>query len=458
MTHFDIILHLLIIAGFILAIIVASNILRQRRTPAGTIAWLLAIFLIPYLGIPLYFIFGGRKTRRIAGSKTKIHLPSANIVPQEKATMLDMMLRAYKIPGATIGNKLDLCNTGEEAYNQLINLIDEAEKSILLLTFILAEDEIGTEIVERIAKRAKEGITVRVLLDGLGSMHTKRDFLQPITDAGGKVAFFNPVLKSPFHGRANLRNHRKMLITDEKRVMAGGTNIALEYIGPTPIPDRWKDLSFVLEGPAVKHYSSIFVSDWEYVTGENLGRIENEFEPKGNSTVQIVPSGPDVPGDPMYDMILTATFSARKSLWIVTPYFVPDETLEQALSLAAHRGIDLRIIVPEKSNHRLTDLARGTYLRDIQKAGGNIYLYSKMVHAKTMIVDNMVASIGSANMDMRSLFLNYEISMLTYSYKEIADTKIWIEKLMMDSKIGVPEIGRLRNIAEGVVRIIAPLL
>ena len=458
MTHLDIILHLLIIAGFVLAIIVASNILRQRRTPAGTIAWLLAIFLIPYLGIPLYFIFGGRKTRRIAGSKTSLHLPETHIIPPEKATMLDMMLRAYKIPGATSGNNVDLCNTGVEAYNQLVKLIDEAEESILLLTFILAEDVIGTEIVERIAKRASEGITVRVLLDGLGSMHTKREFLQPIVDAGGKTAFFNPVLKSPFHGRANLRNHRKMLIADGKRVMAGGTNIALEYIGPTPLPDRWKDLSFVLEGPAVKHYSGIFASDWEYVTGENLKITENIFENKGSSAVQIVPSGPDVPGDPMYDTILTAAFSARKSIWIVTPYFVPDEALSQALSLAAHRKIDLRIIVPEKSNHRLTDLARGTYLRDIQQSGGNIYLYSKMVHAKTMIVDNTVASIGSANMDMRSLFLNYEISMLTYCDKDILNTKKWIEALMADSKIGVPEIGKLRNTAEGVVRIIAPLL
>ena len=144
MTHFDIILHILIIAGFILAIIVASNILRQRRTPAGTIAWLLAIFLIPYLGIPLYFIFGGRKTRRIAGGKTNIHLPETDIIPLAEADGLDRMLRAYNIPGATTGNKIDLCHTGEEAYNQLIQLIDEAQKSIFLLTFILAEDEIGS--------------------------------------------------------------------------------------------------------------------------------------------------------------------------------------------------------------------------------------------------------------------------------------------------------------------------
>ena len=458
MTHFDIALHILIIAGFVLAIIVASSILRQRRTPAGTIAWLLAIFLIPYIGIPLYFIFGGRKTRRIAGSKTSIHLPGTDIIPPEKAGTVDLMLRAYNIPGATIGNEVELCHTGEEAYNQLIKLIDEAEDSILLLTFILSEDEIGTEIVKKIAKRASEGLTVRILLDGVGSMHTKKEFLQPIIDGGGKTAFFNPVLRSPFHGRANLRNHRKMLITDGKHVMAGGTNIALEYIGPTPIKGRWKDLSFILKGPAAQHYYSIFVSDWEYVTEENLDLMENTFENEGNSIVQIVPSGPDVPNDPMYDMILTSIFSARKSLWIVTPYFVPDEALAQALTLAAHRGIDVRIIVPEKSNHKLTDLARGTYLRDIQQAGGKIYLYAEMVHAKIMVVDDEIASIGSANMDMRSLFLNYEISMLTYNDKDILDTKKWIEDLMIDSKIGVPEVKELRNTMEGVVRIIAPLL
>jgi len=249
-----------------------------------------------------------------------------------------------------------------------------------------------------------------------------------------------------------------MLIADEKRVMAGGTNIAFEYIGPTPIKDRWKDLSFILEGPAVKHYSDVFVSDWEYATGKSFELTKNSFENKGESVIQIVPSGPDVPGDPMYDMILTAAFSVQKSLWIVTPYFVPNEALAQALTLAAHRGIDLRIIVPEKSNHRLTDLARGTYIRDIQKAGGRIYLYPEMVHAKTMVVDHKVASIGSANMDMRSLFLNYEISMLTYSDRDIIDTEKWIENLMTNSKIGVPEISELRNTAEGVVRIISPLL
>lgn len=458
MKYFEIIFHVLVIANSVLVIIVALNILRQKRTPAGTVAWLFTIFFIPYLGIFLYFIFGGRKTKRIANQKSNIQLDETNIIPIEKTNDFDKLLRFYKIPGATEGNKIHLCATGEDAFNQLILSIATAQKSIFLLTFILAEDEIGEEIVNRLAERARAGVKVFVLLDGLGSMHTKAEFLKPVCDAGGKFAVFNPVYKSPFHGRANLRNHRKMLIIDEQKVMAGGTNIALEYIGPTPREDRWKDLSFTLAGPAVHHYSAVFVSDWEYATGEKISLTKNLFENIGDSVVQIAPSGPDVPGDPIYDLILTSAFSARKNLWIVTPYFVPDENLALALTLAVHRGVDVRIIVPEKSNHRLTDFARGTYLREIQNAGGKIYLYNKMVHAKAMTVDDDFAMIGSANMDLRSLFLNYEISMLTYSYADVAKTKKWIESLMKNSKSGVKKISEFRNTLEGVVRIIAPLL
>ncbi len=454
----EIIIRSILISGFLIAIVVIAHILRQRRSPAGTIAWLMVIILLPYLGIPLYFIFGGRKTKKIVDSKPGIQLYSSEIVPFSEASTLDKLLRSYNIPGASAGNNISLCQTGEEGYRQLIKLIDEAETSIYLLTFILAEDEIGKEVVKRIAKRAAQGITVRVLLDGLGSMHTQKNFIKPIIKSGGAATFFIPVIHTPFHGRANLRNHRKMLIADEKKVMAGGTNIAEEYIGPVPVEGRWKDLSFLLEGPAVAHYTTIFASDWKFATGKSFEIKKDKISPAGSSVVQIVPSGPDVPGDPMYDAVLTSAYSARDRLWIVTPYFVPDQSLAQALILAAHRGIDLRILVPEKSNHKLTDLARGTYLRDIQGAGGKIYLYSGMVHAKILIVDNKLASVGSANMDMRSLFLNYEVSMFTYNEKDIQETENWIRKLMEKSKTKVPEIGEFRNVCEGIVRMTAPLL
>ncbi len=460
MKHFEIISHVFLISGFLFAIVVVSHILRQRRSPAGTISWLLIIILLPYIGIPLYFLFGGRKTKRVAGRKANINLYSSETIPHSEANTLDKLLRTYNIPGASAGNRVSLCHTGEDGYRQLMELIDEAQSSLYLLTFILSEDDIGTEVVGKLAKRAAEGITVRVLLDGLGSMHTKKSFLKPIIEAGGEAEFFIPVFfHTPFHGRANLRNHRKMLVADEKKVIAGGTNIAEEYIGPAPVEGRWQDLAFVLEGSAVRHYTEIFISDWKFATGKTFDVNKNKIEPAGSSVVQVVPSGPDVPGDPMYDAVLTAAYSARSRLWIVTPYFVPDESLAQALVLAAHRGIDLKILVPEKSNHKLADLARGTYLREIQRAGGTIYLYTGgMVHAKILLLDNVLASVGSANMDMRSLFLNYEVSMFAYSEKDILETEAWIKKLMESSKTGVREIGELKKVCEGIVRMSAPLL
>ena len=464
MTIRYILTNIALIAGFLLVVVAVAHMLRQHRSPAGTAAWLLIIILLPYVGVPLYFLFGGRKSRRIARSKADIQLPDSTIIPLSEANLIDRLLRTYNIPGATTGNRVSLCDTGEEAYDRLVQLIEQAHSSIHLLMFILAEDKVGEDIVNRLARRAADGLCVRVLLDGLGSMHTKQRFLKPIVEAGGKTDFFIPVIiHRPLHGRANLRNHRKMLITDEQYVMAGGTNIAEEYIGPTPRPGRWHDLSFVLEGPAVKHYASIFASDWEFATGESFSLpSDGAASPpgsNGSSVVQVVPSGPDVPGDPMYDAILTAAFSARERLWIITPYFIPDESLLQALILAAHRGIDLRILVPEKSNHRMADVVRGTYLRDVQKAGGTIFLYTgSMVHAKSMLMDDKLAMIGSANMDMRSLFLNYEVAMFAYSAKDIATTERWIEKLLAGSQTGVAGVSGVRDVCEGVVRMMAPLL
>ena len=256
------------------------------------------------------------------------------------------------------------------------------------------------------------------------------------------MAFFLPVIHRPFRGRTNLRNHRKIAIADGQRVIAGGTNIASEYIGPTPKPGRWRDLSFLLEGPAVRHYEEVFRMDWAFATGEQLAIHPESGRPvAGNgesTTVQVVPSGPDVPGDPLYDAILSAAFAAKSRLWFVTPYFVPDDALAQALSLSAHRGIDLRILMPARSNHLMADLVRGTYLRDIQEAGGKILLYTKgMVHAKLMIMDDELAMVGSANIDMRSLYLNYETAMFIYSPNDVFAAESWVQGLAADTVQGV---------------------
>ncbi len=454
---------LALIIGFLLAVIVIAHILRHRRSPSGTIAWLLVVVLIPYVGVPLYLMLGGRKMKRVANSKATIQLPDSETRPVSEANPIDRLLRSYGIPGATLGNRVTLCETGEEGYERLVQLIEEATRSIYVLTFLLHNDEVGRDIVGRLARRAREGIQVRMLMDGIGSLRITRRFLSPIVKAGGKTAFFIPFIHLPFRGRTNLRNHRKIIIVDEKRVMAGGTNIGIEYIGPTPRPGRWRDLSFILEGPAVSHYMEIFRSDWEFASDE---RIETQSDTlhatHGNGAgaiVQVVPSGPDIDGDPLYDAIVTAAFAAKERLWFITPYFVPDDALAQALTMAAHRGIDLRILVPEKSNHPLADLARGTYLREVEAAGGKILLYTDgMMHAKAMLLDRELAIIGSANMDFRSLFLDYETAMFVYSQKEISEIEEWAKTIEARSRIGLSHVGIVRDLVEGVARMAAPLL
>lgn len=462
-TAIPLISHVALFLGFLLAASMAAQVIRRQRSPAGTVAWLLVIILLPYVGVPLYLMFGGRKMSKQAGRKADLKLVRHERELPEALRLMDRLFRSYDLPGVSLGNKVWLCQTGEEIYQSLMDLIDRATESIHITTYIFGTDEVGRSVMERLAKRAAEGVDVRLNLDDLGCMNTTRRFLRPLLEAGGRVSYFMPVLHLPFRGRANLRNHRKMVIVDERWVLAGGTNIAEEYIGPEPMDGRWRDMAFVLEGPAARDYDRIFVADWEFACGEKLELKETPLEPvietEKGAVVQIIPSGPDVPGDFLYDCILSAIFEARKRLWVVTPYFVPDETLTKALQIAAHRGVDVRVIVPARSNHRLADLAGRQAMRDIQEAGCRVLFYNDgMLHAKVMLVDSDLAVIGSANMDMRSLLLNYEVQMFAYSIEEVRATSDWIRNLTWSCTPYRPQVGVVRDLMEGIVRVVAPLL
>ena len=452
--------HLSIVVGFLLAVVGIGAIVRQRRSSQATAAWLLAIVLVPYVGVPLYLLLGGRKTRKAAEGKQKLHLVMKETVPLDQASGADRLFRSYGLPGATAGNRIRLLPTGEENYACLMEHIEAARESINILTFILGDDPVGRSVVQALARKAAAGVQVRLLLDGVGSFETGKRLLKPLRKAGGKVAWFVPLIHRPFRGRNNLRNHRKITLFDECFALAGGTNIAREYMGPTPMPGRWKDLAFALEGPAVDHYAEIFRSDWRFAAKEDIElHPERDEAVPGGVLAQVVPSGPDVAGDPLYDAILTALYTAERRLWLVTPYFVPDEALASGFRAAARRGIDLRILVPERSNHRLADYARGTYLREIQDLGGKVLLYEPgMVHAKAALIDHDIVAIGSANLDLRSFFLNYEVALFAYGPQVVADTEAWMEGLFARCRDRMPAPGTFRDTLEGLVRLVDPLL
>jgi cardiolipin synthase len=259
--------------------------------------------------------------------------------------------------------------------------------------------------------------------------------------------------------RTNMRNHRKMLIADDQRAVAGGANVAVEYMGPTPDSKRWRDLSFLLEGPAVRDYAAIFAADWRFVTGERIDPASEPALAAGEAVVQIAPSGPDVPGDPVYAAIVSAAFAARRRLWIVTPYFIPPEGLAGALALAAHRGVDVRVYVPDPSNHFMADLARGQPLRDAAAAGVSVIRFiGGMVHAKIVVVDDALAMVGSVNIDPRSLFLNFEANAIVYGADQVGAVANWIETLSDTTQKGVPAVSTFRDTLEGVARMLDPLL
>ncbi|MCD6404973.1 MAG: PLDc N-terminal domain-containing protein [Planctomycetes bacterium] len=461
--------HCVLMAGIVVTILVITHIIHQKGSPSHSLAWLVLVVFAPYIGVPLYLILAPRKMRRAAARKHSLSLHDADALPAAEAMVTDRLLCAYGMPGATSRNRLTLCQTGEEAYARLVELIENARESIHIAVFILSPDEVGHDIVERLARRAAEGIEVRLLLDDIGSLHTGRRFLEPLKSAGGRYAYFMPILHLPFRGQTNLRNHRKIIVTDGGTVMAGGANIAAEYIGPTPMPGRWRDLAFTISGPAAEYYENVFLSDWEFAAKESLPprqaphrlpkTSDNDRSHSKNAVLQVIPSGPDVNGDPLYDAIVTAAFAAKHRFWIVTPYFIPDPALDKALALGVLRGIDVRIIVPKKGNHLLTNMACAPYLRSLQESGATIHLYTPtMLHAKIVLADDSLAIVGSANMDMRSFFLNYEVATFIYSGPEIRAVKAWIETLLPDCITGVESASFIRETSENLVRVIAPIL
>ena len=454
--------HLAWVGGFLLGALLLAHIIRQHRPPASTLAWILFIVMAPYLGVPFYLVFGGRKVKRLARQKANLRR-EAERDPDKNLSPLEQLLMAHGVSPADEGNRLSLCETGEASYAALVALIEAAQQRIDLCFFIFHPDRVGRDILQHLIRRAEEGVRVHLLLDGVGSLQTRERFLKPLLEVGGHIAFFNPVLHHPLRGHANLRNHRKLAIADDSCVLAGGANIASEYMGPESEPERWRDLTFIIEGPVVRRFVELFRADWQYASGQEPGRRSaHTMAPAcraGQARLQVVPSGPDMPGDALYDVLLTAIFGARQRLWLVTPYFIPDDALCRAIILAVHRGVDVRILLPRRSNHRLADIAGRSYLREIQQEGGRVLLYGQgMVHAKAVLVDEDLAILGSANTDMRSLLLNYEVGVLVTSQTEVELVNGWLEKLMQGCEEGVEGVSAIGDVGEGLARLLAPQL
>jgi len=462
--------HILSIAGFLLALFLVARLMSEKKAPANTFAWLLVIILIPYVGVPLFLVFGGRKLRRLAERKSHL-VPtlrgkSANVAVDDAGAVAQTVVSAGGSPPVA-GNRLKLLTTGEEEFAALEHHIRQAQDTIHITTFILGRDDTGRRIVALLTEKARQGVKVRLLLDAVGCLLSSRWFVDPLREAGGEVGRFMPVLPFSSPGTANLRNHRKIAIFDHCTAIIGGRNMAREYMGPTKLKKRWVDFGTLIEGPAAALLNEIFIADWSFATKQPAEPLHAAIpgtvtDAKGRSDLQIVASGPDVPGDPLYEGIIAMIQEAKESILIVTPYFIPDDVLLRSLIVKARAGRQVTLVLPSHSNHPITDYARRYYTRELRKAGAKLLLFPDgMMHCKAMVVDERTAAYGSANFDLRSLFVNFEVGVLVHSPAEVRLIKAWASKLMGHCHEARTERqGRrvLGNLAEELCRLLAPLL
>ena len=454
--------HFLTVLGFLLAVTLLARVSRGHQHAGGALAWLLAIVFAPYIGVPLYLLLSGRKLGRRMERKSALYASGASCAWAEGVPRdTERILASGGMPPRREGNSVALHFNGESAYDALLNLIEEAQHSIHIMIFILGRDVVGRRIVEILARKAAEGVEVRLLLDALGCLWTKRGFVQPLRDAGGEVGVFLPVLSIRRKWSANLRNHRKIVVVDGEAAMIGGMNLDGRFMGPAPDPNRFLDAGAFVRGPVVDDVAEVFASDWEFATGHPLPQAARPRRAgRAGAIVQVVASGPDVREDVLHDALLTAMMDARERIWLVTPYFVPDDALLKVLALQARTGRDVRIVLPAVSNHRIADFARGPAVRQLTRAGARIYAYRhKMVHAKVLVFDDTLAITGSPNLDMRSMYLNFEIALFHYSAPEIMRIISWIDGLASDSEIlGTAPPGVVREWVEGLSAMASPLL
>ena len=451
--------HSLSILGRLLIILVFVHMIYKKRTPAGIIAWLLFMLLVPYIAVFFYLIFGLRK-RENRYKKNPITLQK-RMQSFHKQNPIHDILKSYGIADATGNEHFELFTDSVGAYEKLLSCIENAKTSIYISTYIFKYDAVTKEIIDELIKKVKEGLEIKLLIDSLGSicLYFSQHKLKELRKAGVKVEFFMPVFKMPFRNYINLRNHRKIYIFDNKSVLSGGMNISNEYFGPNVDKARWKDIFFLSEGNSAELFFEIFASDWFYASKEKIDFVKNNSVNVGDTFLQVVPSGPDMSQDILYEALLCAIYSAKKRIWIVTPYFIPNDSIVEALIIAKHKGVDVRLITPKESNHFLVNLTRSSYMRELKEVDIKVALYNGvMLHAKAILFDDTSVMLGSVNLDNRSLFLNYEVAVFVYSSKTIEEIEVWMKKLLLNSSGSLIKISILRAVLENLMRIIAPQL
>ncbi|MCF3943505.1 cardiolipin synthase [Oceanobacillus alkalisoli] len=478
MSLVAILLNITILINIILGL---SIIFLERKNASSTWAWLMVLLFIPVAGFILYLIFGKPISNGrifVWDTKSKLGLKAAvqsqlRDIENDELEYSDQDMKKYasltylnlRTDSSLFSqnNAVDILLDGKEKFDRLMQDMRRAKEHIHLIYYIVRNDELGTQLADVMIKKANEGVTVRFLYDAMGARRLSKSYIKRLREAGVHVEAFFPAKVINF--KINYRNHRKLAIIDGKIGYIGGFNIGDEYLGKDKKFGYWRDTHLRVKGSAVEGMQTRFILDWNQAAKDNIHYEDHYYqsEKAGDAGMQIVSSGPDQNLEQIKNAYIKMILEAKEYIYIQTPYFIPDESLRDALRIAALSGVDVKVMIPNKPDHPFVYWATLSYSGDLLEAGGEIYIYQNgFMHAKTLIVDGKISTVGTANIDVRSFRLNFEVNALIYD-KEITEGLVeafhddirrstqMTKKLYEKRSIGI-------KLKESISRLLSPVL
>jgi len=460
-----------------LGIVHAAHAVMTVRSSQGTIAWGISLITFPWLAIPLYWILGRTKfhgyaeTIRLAFRQHDELVREAyseiikfKVVPPGELALLQPLAEAFTGIPFTSGNAAELLIDGQRTYAAMLSAIAQATNYILLQSYIVNDDQAGKEFKEALIAKANQGVRIYFLYDEIGSNKLSRAYIKSLKRNGIQVSAFNTTKGRGNRFQLNFRNHRKILVVDGETAFVGGLNIGDEYLGKNPRLSPWRDTHMMMQGPTVQCLQSSFLRDWYWATGKVLEvnwHIKANLE--SNQTAFVLPTGPADQLAACNLFFVNAIDQAQTRLWIASPYFVPDESTLMTLKLAAIRGVDVRIILPNRPDHLFVYLCSFSYYTEMEEIGIKLYRYKNgFMHQKIMLIDQEMAAVGTVNLDNRSFFLNFEVMGFVADLRFVES----VEKMLQDDlaasvAVDLSEYSRKPlwfKLAVRVTRLLAPLL
>ena len=458
-------------------------IFAERKRPSSTVAWIMILFVLPGAGIVLYIIFSQLLARYkleslsssmvmrgnpfLLGQKERMARGEYRYMDTvaEKWSQLIRFNHEYASSYYTQNNDIRIYTKGRECFDAMFRDMKAAKRSINLETFIMKPDYIGLEIVRILTEKAREGVKVRLLLDFMGCRYMRRREFEEFKKAGGELEYFFPARIFRLDLKLNYRNHRKLLIIDNSIAYIGGLNAAKEYVGDSEKFRGWRDTHLRITGSSVYDMDTRFIMDWNFASGREIDLDHSDYPAigRGTSGVQIVSSGPESGETEIKFTYLRMINSAKRSIFIQSPYMVPDESIFEALKSAALAGLDVRIMIPNRPDHVFVYWVTLQNVGELAKYGAKIYIYDKgFLHAKTIVVDDEAASVGSANFDIRSFELNFECNAIIYDKAVAVELrKAFEEDISVSRELTVAEYEkrpRSVKIKESVSRLVSDIL